>query len=182
MWLDFFLTCWAALKLQLFILCVLPLKYNLSSISSLLPLPSSFTLWSAVSIKTIEWKNNWQVATNHCSWAFVLVVWFFFFSSAGRDVFQKHFSKKAFNSFKICSYRRVSVPSWKWRPVTWQHLFPGVAQASSEADRVQQHTCFTPKNPLFLWAAFMFGNDLMYNSVYCMFLNQHAICTTLDPW
>lgn len=137
-WLDFFLRCWTALERWLFMLCVLPLKNNPSSISCLLPRLSTFTVQSAVSIKTIEWKKQ-QVATNHCSWVFVLVGLLFSFSPAGRDVFQKHFSGKAFNSFKTCIYRMVSVkivvPFWRWTPVPWQNLFPGIAWTSSEVDK-----------------------------------------------
>lgn len=30
---------------------------------------------------------------------------------------------------------KIIVPFSRWRPVTWQHLIPGVPQASSEADK-----------------------------------------------
>lgn len=85
-------------------LCVLPLECDLRSISSLLPLLSSFTLWSAISIKAIEWKSNWQVATNHCSWLFVLVHFgSVFLSPCWQRCIPGNSTGKAFNSFKICS-------------------------------------------------------------------------------
>jgi len=78
---------------------------------------------------------------------------------------------------------KTIVPSWRWRPVTWQHLFPGVPQASSEADKefrsipilhLKIHGGFL--------ATFTFGNDLKYNSVYCVFFSKYATGTTLDLW
>lgn len=171
-----FLKCWAALKLHLFILVCSAIRVWSRAIF-LLPLLSSLRcgvlfLSRQLNEKTVD-RLPLTAAPGFLFWLFSVL---FFFTAVGRDVFQKYSSEKAFNSFKICGYQMVSVkiivPSWRWRPVIWQHLFPGVPQASSVAERVQQYTCFTPEIPWFVSAAFLFGNDLTYHSVYCMIFNQ----------
>lgn len=136
------------------------IKASFRIIIFLLSLLSYFTLFVVSPSRQLNEENSWRVATNHC----YCFVFFFFlpFSPVGRDVFQKHFSEKAFNSFKICSYwtvsEKITVPSWRWSPVTWQHPFPGVMLASKWG---KQQFSSIPVLHLKIcgvsWDAFMFG-------------------------